>query len=334
LTRNFLLALTAVLGAILIAAVSTNAFVTIPVGLKGQAAGGAAPTGNCTQSTAFFTRVWALPATLDGTVGASVGTGTLHLGAYDALICNLVTDGVWATLDALWVPATNTLTGTNTAVANLNLVSSNYTLVAHPGGGSPAFTANAGYTGVDASNTIDLDTGFNGATATGAHWVLNSGAMMVWNFVTTQSSAGGGEIIGNFDGTNLNRITPYYSDGHTYCDVQESSAGAASPTTASAYGAWVCGRNSSTQTYLYNNGAYVANGSTNSVSLVNLNMYLLNWNHSGVADAGAASQVPAASIGGGLNATTPPAISSSGAIGGSGLVPRVCTYLTAVHGSC
>jgi hypothetical protein len=70
---------------------------------------------------------------------------------------------VWAKLDALWMPAISTVGHTNEqAVANLNLVSSNYTLAPN---GSPTFTADRGYTGgADHNTTVWLDTGFNPAT--------------------------------------------------------------------------------------------------------------------------------------------------------------------------
>src|SRR5229473_5562637 len=63
-----------------------------------------APGGGCSQATTFLAR----------TSGLS-GTETT---AYTNLICGLVTDGVYPSLDALYIFATNT-----TTTANLNLIS-------------------------------------------------------------------------------------------------------------------------------------------------------------------------------------------------------------------
>jgi hypothetical protein len=66
----------------------------------------------------------------------------------------------------------------------------------------------------------------------------------------------------------------------------------------------------------------------------NANMYLLGQNSNGTP-ASSPHQVAAATIGQAFNGTSPqPAISSSGGLTGTGLVPRICTYLQAVHTTC
>src|SRR5712664_2840319 len=94
-----------------------------------------APSGGCSQATTFIAR----------TSGLS-GTETT---AYTNLICGLVTDGVYSTLDALYIFATNT-----TTTANLNLISTNFGLT---GATPPTFSADHGYTGN--GTTQFLDTG-------------------------------------------------------------------------------------------------------------------------------------------------------------------------------
>jgi hypothetical protein len=68
-------------------------------------------------------------------------------------------------------------------------------------------------------------------------------------------------------------------------------------------------------------------------------VYLLNYNDNGAAAGGSSLQVAAASIGGYLTAaqisslgSTP--VTSANAAAATGLVPRVCTALTTIYGSC
>jgi hypothetical protein len=65
------------------------------------------------------------------------GLNAAHRNAYTALIDGLVTDGVWTSLDALYITATDTTTN-----ANLNLVSSSFPLTQT---GTITFTADQGY---------------------------------------------------------------------------------------------------------------------------------------------------------------------------------------------
>ena len=88
-------------------------------------------------------------AALNGTVPSesavflarTSGLDTTHVNAYTALIDGLVADGVWSKFDVLRIYATQ-----NSTTALLNLKSSSFTAVTH---GSPSFTADRGFTGVD-----------------------------------------------------------------------------------------------------------------------------------------------------------------------------------------
>jgi hypothetical protein len=307
--------------------------------------GGGAPSGGCSASTNFFARVWALPATLDGPVPISGTAGpTNHLKAYDDMICGLVTDTVWARLDALWVPATNTATGTNTAVANLNLVAPSgcttacYTLVPH---GSPVFTANAGYTGgVDTTAaTVWLDTGYNPRTvgAGGGQIAQNAAHAMAWS-LTSSASSTYPATLGVSDNTTDIAIIPWATSGTFYGPMNDLVAASPYVGVSTALGSSLTLRfgPANTQVLLFRNGAQLGSVTAGSVSgaMPNQNVYLLANNNNGVLGAGGPYQVAAASIGGGLAATSPPAVSSSGGTTGTGLIPRICAFLTAVHGSC
>jgi hypothetical protein len=274
-----------------------------------------APTGSCSQSTAFFARVWALPATLDGTVGGTAGP-TNHLAAYDNFICGLVTDTVIDLMDALYIFATNTATGTNTAVADLNLLSSNYPITAH---GSPTFTANAGYTGVDSSTTVYLDTPLNPSTY-GGFCILNSCHVSVHSFTATQATAtGGAELDASSTGTSL-QLLIYYSDSTSYGYGNTTSAVNCLPGTAA--GNWIMSRTTSSIQHIIHDGAdcSIAGQGAAPVSLPNANLTILaRSDHS----TGGGRQIGEASIGAGIDATR-----------AANFRTRLCTYMTAVHGSC
>lgn len=281
------------------------------------------PTGHCAEATNFFARVWGSPvnATLDGTVGATVGTGTGHVGAYDAMICGLVSDGVWPLLDALWFMATDAATGSARAVANLNLVSSSYTLVEHPTPGtSPAFTANAGYTGVAASSTVYLDTQFNPQT-NGVQYALNSASHSAWILNNTSHA---NQATGAYDGTNITATAPI-SSGSTFCTVQTTGAaqGIAGTVLTNSIGLLFCNRStvSAAQIY-YGSTAQTVAAQAGTGAKVNVNLWFLALNANGTVN-GSPYQIGVSHVGGNFNATKE-----------GQYYTRVCTALTAVHGSC
>src|SRR6266436_1867234 len=74
------------------------------------------------------------------------GLDATHITAYTDLLNGLDTDGLTSKLDVLHVYATQ-----DSATALLNLVSTNFNGTAH---GSPAFTADHGFRGTDASTTV------------------------------------------------------------------------------------------------------------------------------------------------------------------------------------
>jgi hypothetical protein len=287
------------------------------------------PTGSCSQSTAFFARIWALPATLDGTVGGTAGP-TNHLAAYDNLICNLVTDGVFAVTDELYVLATDAATGSNRAVADLNLISSSCNLTEH---GSPTFTANQGFTGgADSNTTVYLDTGC--ALSSLPHASQNNSHISAWTFTSLQVTS---SMVGATDASlHGTFIVPWmagtsqsiadvngFQNGMTIYDGPNNSVGST-----------VATRNSAPSAQGFRNGAVLTvHTAAASTGVPTTNLYILSNNVNG-SPLGSAYQVSAVSTGGYLNPTTAPAVSSSGGTTGTGLVPRLCTYLTAVHGSC
>jgi hypothetical protein len=292
------------------------------------AAGGAA-AGTCTQSTNFFNRAY--------TANGNVDLDVAHHNAYDTMICGLVTDTVWPLLDALWVPAT-----ASRAVANLNLVSSSYTLVEHPTPGtSPAWAANSGYTGgADTNTTVWLDTQLAPSAAT--QWTQNGAHLMVWTLNAAPQSTGYPNVAGAYGPT----ATPRPASQLTLWDANGAgqvggsvngdggAMGTATPSNLSK-GSFFWQRYAAAagSTLLYfNSVSQVVTGAPASTPPVAQTMYLLNSNNNGTPGGGGPYQIGAVSMGANISAnqiSTP-----NGSMTGTGLIPRVCTYLTNIHGSC
>lgn len=250
--------------------------------------------GGCSQATSFLSRVASVPATLDAT----------HSTAYTNLICGLVTDGVWTKLDGLYILATNTVTGTNTSVALLNLVSASFS-PATPSNG-PTFTADRGYTG-NGSNA-SLSTGFNPSTA-GGNWTLNSAHMSVWQVTVGANQS---DI-----GTSGDIIMPNFS-GNTFMWLDAGTGGgaiAADPSN-NGIGHYISSRTSSTNRDGYKNGASLGNAnSSTTTALSNSNVLLLG----ATANSFTAGQVAESSMGGALTSTD-----------ATNFYNRLRTYMTAV----
>ena len=118
-------------------------------------------------------------AYLARTVGGDEGGNGANIAT---LIDGLVSDGVWAKLDALYVLAQQ-----NETDAKLNLIGTSYPLtqtgglLAKPGPrtGSVAFTAYVGFRGFGAAGSY-FDTGFNPSSASGPKYTQNSASFGAW----------------------------------------------------------------------------------------------------------------------------------------------------------
>jgi hypothetical protein len=145
--------------------------------------------------------------------------------------------------------------------------------------------------------------------------------------------------MGNYDSSNGTIIVPYDSGSNDILGINENqtSFGVTTLSVATSKVSYVGVRSGSTgaSIALYRNGAAVGlTGGSASVALLTTPIYILAFDNNGSIGGGAPLQIAAASIGGLLNATTAPAVSSSGGTTGTGLVPEICTYLTTIHGSC
>src|SRR5258706_1819329 len=251
-----------------------------------NSAGGFA--GSCTQSTAFINRALVVTPGLDAT----------HKTAYDTLICGLVTDGVFSKFDALYIYATQT-----NGVALLSLVSASYNQTSH---GSPTFTVDRGFTGVAASTTVYLDTGFIPSTAPSPQFTQNSAHVSVWSVINVGAvpHAPIGLVNGAIQGT---LIYPETTDTNAYfrANSQNSTTACACGTPVGFY---LASRNSSaTITTGYKNGSLVETTNPDgAVSVQTSNILTLAANITGSGTFGAdgsSHQLAEASLGSGMSGT-------------------------------
>jgi hypothetical protein len=242
------------------------------------------------------------------------GLDSTHINAYTALINGLAIDGVWNKLDVLYVFAT-----ADSTTASLNLINTSFGAVLH---GSPTFTADRGFTGVDGSSTVYIDTGYTASTS--GQWNLNSGHISGWCVTNVQSTSAGGTLLGyngpNTSGTPQTNIIPRYSDGNAYFRVNDSPAPPSSGTAnASSIGHWVASRTGSNATAGYHNGSAFLTPNAGTGTVPARKILVLAADVNGTVGAGTSNQMAMASIGAGL---------TSGDV--SNFYSRLRTYMTAV----
>lgn len=243
------------------------------------------------------------------------GLDFAHTVAYSNLINGLVLDGVWAKLDVLYVFAT-----ANSTTALLNLVSSSFTGIAN---GSPNFVADRGFTGVDASTTVYIDSQFNPTTATSPHFTANSCHLSAWVNTAVTPSASGGCLVGSDGSSSANRSNVFarYSDGNAYFRINDSGSSGGFANASSA-GHYIASRTGASASAGYSSGAVLGSPNAASGTLQNRNIFILALNNAGAPATGTGCQLTSASIGGGLTATD-----------AANLYARLLAYLTTVMGA-
>ena len=245
-------------------------------------------------------------AYLARTVGGNEGGNGANIAT---LIDGLVSDGVWAKLDALYVLAQQ-----NATDALLNLVGTSYSLSVFA---VPVFTAYVGYSSFSLGA---LDTGFNAAYAPSPHYTANNASYGVWSYaVVTENYAvmGNGAIEGN-----ASIMYPHFTDNNFYPRLNDNSGG--SVPSPGSKGLFVGDRPSSVNVFPYWNGAQQAGLASTSAGVVNATFtigqaqgYLERDNPT--PRVGTAQTISAAFIG-----------ASLGAAGQLALYNRLRTYMTAV----
>lgn len=163
--------------------------------------------GGCTQATTFLARL----------------TNHTNDANYTTMICGMVTDGVWAKLDLLYIFAAN-----NSTDALLNLPSVVTTSLSAT---APTFTANTGFAGNGASASIDV-TGYT--FSAGTNFVTASASMFAWS---TESGADNGYIVGNSGNFNSTEFLQPFSFGSvTNSTINAGTAFASSTSITSGLG--------------------------------------------------------------------------------------------------
>jgi hypothetical protein len=248
------------------------------------------------------------PSPVAAFLARTSGLDAAHINAYTALIDGLVADGIWAKLDVLYIFATQDAT-----TANLNLVSSSFTAIPT---GSPTFTADRGYTGVDASTTKYINTQFNAFTASSPKFVRDSSHVSVWSNTNTTSGAAGGYLIGQVNGSAVVGIAAKFSDGNSYYACNGANSVVAN---ANSTGHYVATRSVSTTLVTYRNASQTSNVANASTAVGNRNVTILAVNNAGTINQGSACQIAMASMGSALDATNV-----------TNFYNRLRTYMTAV----
>lgn len=221
------------------------------------------------------------------------GLDTLHIAAYTALIDGLVAAGIWSKFDVLYIFATQ-----NAATALLNLVSTSFNGTLH---GSPTFTADSGFTGVDSSAAIYIDTGFNPASGS-PKYTRDSAHISEWNLTNTLSVFTG---VGSIDAGQLSNaylLTRWSGDSKAYFRVNVGISAGDSAAVADAVGHYVANRSSNLAMQGYKTGSSIfSNGASASVAVNNQNFYALAYNFNGTA-FGVGHKIAALSLGSSLTA--------------------------------
>lgn len=194
--------------------------------------------------------------------------------------------------------------------------------------GSPAFSANNGFTGVAASSSVFIDTNFNPAFPVGCSTVYaqNSAHISAWSFTSPEISASGsgGMVIGAVSGgSNNTRILPNYNNsGNSQSDVNSATqwGGAAVST---SIGLFLGNRSGISALQHYQNNTSLGSSSEASTGLLSTNMYVLAVESAGSGFFGGGFQIGSASAGSSLNSTDE-----------GNFYAALCAYHTTVHGSC
>jgi hypothetical protein len=270
--------------------------------------------GSCPQATTFLAR----------TSGVSAGDQT----AMALLICGLVSDGLitgslaspsfcGSLLDALYVFAI-----TNSTTAGLDICGHTaYTITVH---GSPTFTADQGYAGVEGSTTVFLDTGVVLTSTT--NYVQNSAHMSAWSNTSSHGTSGF-SIMGAFNaGTPvISQIDTQYTDGNAYVRQNDGGFTGSASAVANAQGFFVGSRSgaSALKGYRAISGTVTDLGVTaiGSASPPTPNVYILGLNQDGLCSGDSNGQVMEASVGANLTLAQVTSHYS-----------RLRTYLTTVAG--
>jgi hypothetical protein len=245
----------------------------------------------------------------------TVSLDATHTTAYCNLINGLVADGIWTTDGSDQFKGFYLLATQDTTNALLDLTSNGNNLIAN---GSPSFTADGGYTGVNGSSTVYLDTQIGG----NAFGSTSAAHMSLWSLTTGQLSNGSMGVQNN--GVAFSYIYPRFTDDHMYGAVHVDNAGDANDIGADntdGTGHYLVSRSDATTVTVYKNGVSKYSYSANGSNSYTVNVQILGLNFQATGHSGTAVQAAAATVG-----TT----TVFDATKTSNLYNRLRTYMTAV----
>jgi hypothetical protein len=188
------------------------------------------------------TRTWAAAVVTNG--------GTVSLAReslVNDLIVGLKADGIFSKIFRLWLFAGENQPAALTDIINTGLATAS---------GSPAFTANAGFTGAS-GKIIDSN-----ADASGWDVDYNSRSWYIWQYNNTPNS---GSVLGSSpDATQPVRAwLPYSGDNAPYWRINYADSDEIGPANTNARGLWVASTaNAAASAALYRNGVLVDTAGT------------------------------------------------------------------------
>lgn len=211
-------------------------------------------------------------------------------GVIDTFIETMISDGVWAKIDALWVPRAH-----DAQAGRLNWKSpSNFALTAV---NSPTFTTDRGYEGN--ASSMYLDTGWNPAT-NGVNYTQNS--MSAGGYLTPSIGPDTASARAMLGCVNTHRLELFpRSNSDRYLGAANSAQDFVAGSTT-RYGLTAINRAASTTMFYYRNGSSAGSVSENStgVPVAGQSMFLLAVNSTGNPASYLDNQIGFAFVGGSL----------------------------------
>ncbi len=218
-----------------------------------------------------------------------------------AFIDGLVSDGIWAAADAIYL--SKGLVDSTSALQNVKSSSFTGVLV-----DAPTFSQRAGFT-YDGSNDA-FDTNYNPSTA-GGNWTQNSGCM--WAYCNTA-----GLTAGPLCGTPVSDTRMFPNVGGNAFFRMNTADGSSTAANTNTVGLFAANRSNSTTVQGYIRGSQaVSDGTKNSNSLANEDVNIARASSSFIA-----ANIPIAGFGGSMSSTLH-----------GNLNTRVTTLLAAIDGA-
>jgi hypothetical protein len=212
------------------------------------------------------------PATTAWVNAVIANGGTVSAGRQtlvDNLIVGLKADGVWAKLERLWLFAAE-----NTQSALTDLVGDTLATAQTTVSGSPSFTVDTGYAGLDSVGTGPyIDTGYSGSGS--SLYTQNDAHYSVW-MMTNLATVNGGCCIGSKTGSDSNLFMTFFGDGNAYCRINDSPESGGQGVPGTRIGHWVANRTGAAASALYQSGSLFSNPNGTSAAVPSGNFTVLS----------------------------------------------------------